>query len=177
MATDAGILQALWHELKPAIEARAQTLDKRLIRMVSKGKAAEAIPAFADLLQAPVTNAAAAIRWVETSAGIRTDIAEVSDFHAVRQMVWQEIIESRCEPLYNCRLFFDEPYPERIWLFRHGSWILYRWSGERFTGARLREVLEKVEKDAGCRLQSLLDVKVCGKVYPNPKLDATSNLL
>ena len=89
---------------------------------------------------------------------------------ALRMVLWEESLKSQRPVLMNCRLFFDEPSPDRVWLLRRGRWVLYRWDGKRMAGTSLEQIRAKVAEDRNSARDLLLEVGVCGRAFDNPKL-------
>ncbi len=169
MATDTGVLQALWSEVRPAVEARDPSLCKPLSRMVNRGKAAEAIARWTEVLEGPPSPTA--VVWDRMARDLAlhpSDAPRGSD--ELRNLLWREVLLQKPPALLNCRLLLDEAYLDSVWLRRHGSWIFYRWNGLRFLGTPLDPLLHTVDVGAAAATDYMLQLRVCGTDYPNPKL-------
>jgi hypothetical protein len=170
MATQTGILQALWAEVRPAVEARDPAAARSLARLVGRGKCPEAIETWRQILKEPPGQEAQALLWTARRAQLPRDEGTAGDPASLRQEIWERVVSARLPVLMNCRLLLDDPHPDRVWLHRHGDWILYRWDGHRFLGTPLPRVLREAAGSAERRQEALLDVSVSGRVRLNPKL-------
>jgi hypothetical protein len=170
MATETGVLQALWAEVRPAIEARDPALCRPLSKLVNRGKSAEALQRFREALDLPPNRELEVLRRIAAMLGSEGLIAHHAQPLEVRSLVWEEVLKKQRPVLMNCRVFFDEPFPDRLWLQRRGRWILYRWDGARMGGTCLEEVRAKVAEDRNFAKALLVEVSVCGKPFVNPKL-------
>lgn len=168
MATEQGILQALWGEVRPAVEARSEALVRPCVALINRHKTEAALARIAEVLASP------ADREREVWQGIarRALGLELPDpgGNAPRAGLWRDLVAAAPARWANCRLFLDEPLPDRLWLPRRGSWILYRWDGTRFAGASLDQVRERVSAGRLGAVDAMLSVRVCGVELPNPKL-------
>lgn len=170
MATETGVLQALWAEVRPAVEARDPALCRPISRLVNRGKSAEALRRFEEVLDLPPTREGEALSRVAALLGAEGLISGLSHPSQIKLRLWTEVTGSRRPVLLNCRLFFDEPYSDRIWLQRHGRWILYRWDGARMAGTSLAGIRAKVAADPTSEGELLMVVSVCQQPFQNPKL-------
>ena len=170
MATQHGVLQALWGEVRPAVEARVGTAVRPYITLVNRHKPAEALALFQKTLSSPATSQREALLSLAHRAlcgGLDTSDA---DADTLRAMIWERVIDQGTPQWANCRLLLDEPYVDRVWLLRGGRWVFYRWTGDAFVGTSLADVRTAVE---GCRVseaEAMLTVSVCSRSYINPKL-------
>ncbi len=170
MATEHGILQALWGEVRPAVEARAGTDVRRFVAVLKRRKTADLLALMAETLAGPSVQEAEVLRSLAKRAlgpgakGLPTDAP------SLRRTIWSELRE-RSDPRWaNCRLLLDDPLPDRVWLFRHGRWIFYRWLAGRFSGATVAQVEEEVDAGKLSAAEAMLILGVGGTAYPNPKL-------
>lgn len=169
MATEQGILQALWGEVRPAVEARSEDSVRRCVALVNRHKTGEALARFAETLAQPPA------REAEVLAGIsRRALGECPAPNAegpgARLGLWQELTRSAPDRWATCRLFLDAPLLDRIWLFRRGVWVFYRWDGARFAGFSLPQVREGVAAGRLSAADALLELHVGGTAFANPKI-------
>lgn len=170
MATQTGILQALWAEVRPAVEARDPSAAGVLARLVNRGKCAEALAAMRAILEMPAGNELQALAWIARRLGLPAEAAGGRAPAELRERIWQRLSSAPLPSLLNCRLLLDEPMPDRVWLHRHGSWIFYAWEGGRFQGRPLDRVRRAAGRDTRLASAFLLQVSVNGRLYLNPKL-------
>ena len=169
MATEQGILQALWGEIRPAIEARAGALVQPYVALVNRHKTPEALLKFREALSAPPAQEAYALTGLIARAGVPAPAPGLAR-RDLRRWVWDALVRSDPQRWGNCRLFLDDPLPDRIWLLRRGEWVFYRWSGERFVGTILAQIRRQVEAGLLSADESMLTISVGGVSLPNPKL-------
>jgi hypothetical protein len=169
MATEQGILQALWGEIRPAVEARTGALVRPFVALLNRHKTQEALLNFRKALSAPPAQEAYALSGLIARSGISPPPLglPLSD---CRCQVWDALVRSNPQRWGNCRLFLDDPLPDRIWLVRRGAWVLYRWSGERFVGTPLPQMRGQVEAGQISEGAAMLTISVSGAALPNPKL-------
>lgn len=169
MATEHGILQALWGEIRPAVEARTGALVKPFVALVNRHKTPEALLKFRDALSAPPAQEEYALSGLIARSGISAPPPDLplTDF---RLRVWDALVRSDPQRWGNCRLFLDDPLPDRIWLLRKGVWVLYRWAGGRFDGTVLPQVRGQVKAGQLSEGAAMLTISVSGVTLPNPKL-------
>ncbi len=168
MATEQGILQALWGEVRPAIETRSSDLVRPCVALINRHKTAEALSRFAEVLALPAERELEVLASLSRRALGRR--APNPNGNAARAGLWRDLVAAAPERWANCRVFLDEPLPDRVWLLRRGSWILYRWDGTRFAGASLDQVRERVSAGRLGAADAMLSVRVYGVELPNPKL-------
>jgi hypothetical protein len=169
MATEQGILQALWGEVRPAVEARSEDLVRSCVAPVNRHKTDAALARFAEVLAQPAT------REAEVLAGIaRRALDGVSGQPPggpqTRSGLWQSLVQRNPERWATCRLFLDDPQPDRIWLFRRGVWVFYRWDGARFAGFSLEQVRDLVAAGHLSAADAMLELRVGGTTFANPKV-------
>jgi hypothetical protein len=169
MATEQGILQALWGEIRQAVEARTGALVRPFVALVNRHKTAEALLKLAEALSAPPTREEYALSGLIARSGIPAPSQDLSPSD-LRCRVWEALLRSDPQRWGNCRLFLDDPLPDRIWLLRKGVWVLYRWVGDRFVGTPLSQVRTQVEAGQFSRMETMLTTSVSGVALPNPKL-------
>lgn len=169
VATDTGVLQALWSEVKPAVEARDARLCKGLSRLVNRGKAAEAIGRWSEVLEAPPSPTAEV--WQRLARDLSLRLSEASpDVAVLKPLFWGEVLRQRPPSLLNCRLFLDDGMADSVWLRRHGAWVFYRWTGLRFLGTPLDPLLGAVDSGTADPNDLMLRLRISGVDHPNPKL-------
>lgn len=169
MATDTGVLQALWSEVKPAVEARDAGLCKGLSRLVNRGKAAEAMGRWSEVLEAPPSPTAEVWQRLARRLSLRLDEAS-HDVAELKPLFWGEVLRQMPPSLLNCRLLLDDAMADSVWLHRHGAWVYYRWTGLRFLGTPLDPLLKTVDSGTADPRDFMLRLVVCGVDHPNPKL-------
>lgn len=169
MATEQGILQALWGEVRPAVEARAGAEVKPFVALVNRHKTAEALFKFREALLAPPNQEGYALSGLVARSGVPAPPRDLP-VRELRGQVWEALVRSNPQRWGNCRLFLDEPFPDRIWLLRKGVWVLYRWTGERFAGIPIAQVRGQVEAGNLTAGEAMLTLSVTGVSLPNPKL-------
>jgi hypothetical protein len=169
MATEQGILQALWGEVRPAVEARSLELVRPCIALINRRKTGAALERFADILAQPPEREAAVLSELSERL-LGTTVAIASDETARRRKLWAAFVARAPARWATCRLFLDRPLPDRIWLERHGRWILYRWAGTRFLGTPLATILQEASTGAISREDAMLTVSVGGVTQTNPAL-------
>jgi hypothetical protein len=169
MATEQGILQALWGEIRPAVEARAGAEVRPFVALVNRHKTAEVLLRFSEALSAPPNQEGYALTGLIARSGIPAPSRDVPE-PGLRAQVWEALVQSDPQRWGNCRLFLDDPLPDRIWLLRKGVWVLYRWAGDRFVGTPLSQVRGQVEAGQFSGMETMLTISVSGVALPNPKL-------
>jgi hypothetical protein len=169
MATEQGILQALWGEIRPAVEARTGALVRPFVALVNRHKTAEALLKFRETLSAPPAQEGFALSGLIARSGISAPPPGLA-LCDLRCWVWDALLRSDPQRWGNCRLFLDDPLPDRVWLLRRGEWVFYRWSGERFVGTILAQMRSQVEAGLLSADESMLTISVGGVSLPNPKL-------
>jgi hypothetical protein len=170
MATLKGVLQCLWAEVRPAVEARRPDLWRPMARLVNRGKAAEAIAQWTKVLEEPPVLEEEVLRRLARRHAVALPAPGSSTPAAIRRVLWSECLASRVPGLLNCRLLLDDPMPDRVWLHRRGSWVLYRFDGARFPGIPLARAQALVDEGRGGPEELLLVVRADGALLPNPKL-------
>ncbi len=170
MATQTGILQALWAEVRPAVEARDPSAAQALARLVNRGKCGEALSEWRRVLDSPAVREAEALHWIARRASLSVTVGTPEDRAGLREAILERAISAQAHSLMNCRLLLDDPLPDRVWLRRHGAWILYLWKGERFEGLRLEHARRLADADAARQVDLLLLLSVNGRLLANPKL-------
>lgn len=170
MATLKGILQSLWGEVRPAVEARRPDLCRELARMVNRGKAAEALAQWASVLEGPPHREEEVLRRLARRYGVELPLPGARSLQDLRRQFWAECVQRPVPTLLNCRLLFDDPLPDRIWLHRSGAWILYRFDGARFPGMPLSQARARAEEGCADPAELMLVVPMDGELHPNPKL-------
>ena len=169
MATEQGILQALWGEMRAAMEARNGLELRPFVGLVNRHKTVEALLRFRETLVKPANLEEQALAGLLRRAGISPPPRDLPPL-GLRGYVWDALLRSSPQRWGNCRLFLDEPLPDRIWLLRRGEWVFYRWSGERFVGTILAQMRSQVESGLLSAGEAMLTVTVGGVPLPNPKL-------
>lgn len=170
MATEHGILQALWGEVRPAVEARIGTDVRRFVAVLKRRKTVELLALMAETLAGPAGQETEALQSLAKRALGPGAKGLPADAPSLRRIIWSELRE-RSDPRWaNCRLLLDDPLPDRIWLFRHGRWIFYRWLAGRFIGATVAQVEEEVNAGKLSAAEAMLILGVGGAACPNPKL-------
>jgi hypothetical protein len=169
MATEQGILQALWGEVRPAVEARSEELLRSCVAPVNRHKTAAALARFAEVLAQPATREAEVLAGIARRALDGDSIQQPGGPETVVGL-WQALVRRAPERWATCRLFLDDPQPDRIWLFRRGGWVFYRWDGARFAGFSLPQVRERVAAGHISAADAMLELPVGGTAFANPKL-------
>jgi len=169
MATEQGILQALWGEIRPAVEARAGGLVKPFVALVNRHKTADALLKFREALSAAPAREEYALSGLIARSGIPAPAPNLA-LCDLRCRLWDALLRSDPQRWGNCRLFLDDPLPDRIWLLRKGVWVFYRWVGERFVGTPLSQLRGQVEAGQFSERAAMLTISVSGVALPNPKL-------
>jgi|WetSurMetagenome_2_1015567.scaffolds.fasta_scaffold09633_6 hypothetical protein len=169
MATEQGILQALWGEVRPAVEARSEDFVRRCVALVNRHKTGEALTRFAETLAQPTTREAEVLAGISRRA-LGGCLAPDAGSPEARARLWQELTHRAPERWTTCRLFLDDPLPDRVWLFRRGVWVFYRWDGDRFAGFSLPQVREGVAAGRLSAVETMLELRVGGLTFANPKI-------
>lgn len=169
MATEQGILQALWGEVRPAVEARSEDLVRPCVALVNRHKTEAALARFAEVLAKPTA------REDEVLSGIARRILGEDPVPSkggpeARTTLWQALVRLDPGRWATCRLFLDDPMPDRIWLFRRGVWVFYRWDGTRFAGFSLDQVQERISAGHLSSADAMLDLRVGGATFAHPKV-------
>jgi len=170
MATQKGILQALWGEVRPAVEARRPDLCRSLVRLVNRGRAIEAIALWTSALAERPEFETQALGRLARRHGVDLPEDAAADTRRARTALRTEAFDRPIPALQNCRLLMDGPHADRIWLHRGGSWKLYRFDGARFLGTPLSRVEAEVEAGGFDPADCLMELRLEGRACPNPKL-------
>ncbi len=176
MATERGVLQALWGEVRAAVEARHGLELRPFVALVNRHKTADALLRFHETLLAPPDLEEQALSGLLRRAGIASPPPELPESE-LRGYVWTSLLRANPQRWGNCRLFLDEPSPDRVWLLRKGEWVFYRWRGNRFAGTILSQVRRQVEAGLLTEAEAMLTVSVDRISLPNPKLPWTESPL
>ncbi len=170
MATQHGVLQALWGEVRPAVEARVGETVRPYVALVNRHKATEALALFQKTLSSPATaQREALLSFARRALGGGLEDTDVNA-DALRTLIWGQLMGHRALQWANCRLLLDEPFVDRVWLLRGGRWVFYRWTGDAFVGTSLADVRTTAAVGRLSEAEAMLTVSVCGQSYPNPKL-------
>jgi len=169
MATEQGILQALWGEMRAAVEARHGLELRPFVSLVNRHRTAEALLRFGETLLAPPKLEEQALSGLIRRAGIPPPPRGLPE-NGLRGFVWDSLLESNPQRWGNCRLFLDEPLHDRVWLLRKREWVFYRWRGDRFVGTILAQVRSQVDAGLLTAGEAMLTISVSGASLPNPKL-------
>lgn len=169
MATEQGILQALWGEMRAAMEARNGLELRPFVALVNRHKTVEALLRFRETLLKTPNLEEQALFGLLRRAGIPLPPRDLPAL-GLRGYVWDSLIQSSPQRWGNCRLFLDEPLPDRIWLLRRGERVFYRWNGERFVGTILAQMRSQVEAGLLSSGEAMLTISMNGVPLPNPKL-------
>ncbi len=172
MATQKGVLQALWGEVRPAVEARRPDECRHLVRLVNRGKAGEAIARWTAALLDPCTREGAVLERLARRYGLDPGGSPDGGSDAARARLLEAARRKPAPALLNSRLLLDDPLPDRVWLLRGGGWKLYVFDGTRFAGVPLEAALESVRTRKAEPGALLLELRVSGRTLPNPKLPA-----
>lgn len=167
MATEQGVLQALWGEVKPAVEARGEEAVRGCVALVRRHKTAEALAQFAEALSLPPADERAAMAALARRT-VGASPQEPLSPPALRRWLWKAAVTADARRWATCRLLLDDPLPDRIWLFRERGWKFYRWTGTRFLGTPLAAVLEEVAAGRHTAAETLLSLSVGGETLANP---------
>lgn len=170
MATQHGVLQALWGEVRPAVEARVGAAVRPYVALVNRHKPGEALALFQRTISSPATDQREALLSVArriSGSGLDTTGA---DADALQAFIWGKVMDHTALRWANCRLLLDEPFVDRLWLLRRGRWVFFRWTGEAFVGTSLTDVQAAVSAGRLSEAEAMLTVSVCGRSHPNPKL-------
>jgi hypothetical protein len=169
MATEQGILQALWGEVRPAVEARSEDLVRPCVALVNRRKTPEALARFAEVLAQPAARETEVLSGISRRA-LGEELVRASGSRETRVALWRALVGHAPGRWATCRLFLDDPLPDRIWLLRRGVWVFYRWDGNRFAGFSRPQVRERVASGRLSAADALLDLRVGGAAFTNPEV-------